>query len=70
MFTLRTYNKTELALLYAPQSTPSTATKNLRRWISHCTPLQQELASLRYNPRRHTFLKPEVEAIIRHLGEP
>jgi hypothetical protein len=23
-----------------------------------------------YNRRRHTFLRAEVEAIVRHLGEP
>jgi len=25
---------------------------------------------MHYNPKRRTFLKPEVEAIVRHLGEP
>jgi len=32
--------------------------------------LVDELKSMNYNPRRHTFLKPEVEAIVRHLGTP
>jgi hypothetical protein len=30
----------------------------------------QELDAMHYNPKRRTFLKPEVEAIIKHLGEP
>lgn len=70
MFKLRSYSKAELAMLYAPQSTHSTAVKNLYRWINYCKPLKQELKSLQYNPRRHVFLRHEVEAIIRHLGEP
>jgi hypothetical protein len=32
--------------------------------------LVQELDALHYNPKRRTFLKPEVAAIVKHLGEP
>jgi hypothetical protein len=32
--------------------------------------LIEELKSLNYNPHRHSYLKREVEAIVRHLGEP
>ena len=70
MFTPRTYGKAELALLYQPLSTPETAWKTLYRWINGCPTLMQELQSMNYNPRRRNFLKSEVEAIIRHLGEP
>ena len=70
MFNIRPYGKSELALLYQPQSTPETATRTLLRWINGCPMLLDELRSLNYQPRRHTFLKPEVEAIVRHLGEP
>ena len=70
MFTPRTYPKSELALLYAPQSTAETAIKNLYRWIRYCKPLCRELEELHYNPRRRSFMKREVEAIVRHLGEP
>jgi hypothetical protein len=70
MFALRSYSKAELAMLYAPHSTPSTAVKNLYRWINQCEPLKQELQKLHYNHQRRTFLRQEVEAIIRHLGEP
>ena len=70
MFTVRSYGKAELALLYQPCSTPDTAMKTLYRWIKGCPLLMQELRSLNYNPKRRTFLKPEVEAIVRHLGEP
>lgn len=70
MFTPRPYGKAELALLYHPYSTPETAMKTFYRWVKGCPPLMAELQSLNYNPKRRTFLKPEVEAIIRHLGEP
>ena len=70
MFHLRTYGKAELALLYQPYSTPESAVKTLNRWINGCPLLLQELKSLNYKPRRHTFLIPEVEAIVKHLGEP
>ena len=70
MFKIRSYGKAELALLYQPLSTPESAMKTLYRWINRCPMLVDELKSMNYNPRRHTFLKPEVEAIVRHLGEP
>ena len=70
MFTARPYPKSELASLYLPGTSPQSATKTLNRWIARCTLLQTELKRLNYNPRRHTLLKPEVEAIVKHLGEP
>ena len=69
-FTLRTYGKSELAMLYCPNCTADAATRTLNRWILRCTALSAELRALGYNPRRHTFFRPEVEAIVRHLGEP
>ena len=70
MLEMRSYGKAELALLYHPCGTPKTAMKTLYRWIKGCPLLMAELESLHYNPKRRTFLKPEVEAIVRHLGEP
>ena len=70
MFQIRPYGKAELALLYQPCSSPETAQKTFYRWIKGCPLLMQELDAMHYNPKRRTFLKPEVEAIIKHLGEP
>lgn len=70
MFHHRPYLKAELAQLYNPHSTPESAMKTLYRWIHGCPLLLDELKALHYRPHRHTFLKPEVEAIVRHLGEP
>lgn len=69
-FNLRSYNKTELALMYSPESSPSTALQCLTRWIKHCGPLMEELEAMGYNKYRHTLFRHEVAAIVRHLGEP
>ena len=70
MIQSRSYGKSELAHLYLPQSNPEAALKTLGRWISGCSALCAELQAMGYNRRRHTFLRAEVEAIVRHLGEP
>ena len=70
MFDVRLYPKAELALLYCPHASQDSALKTLYRWINGCPMLRRELNEMRYNPRRHTFLKHEVEAIVKHLGEP
>lgn len=69
-FDMRAYDKSELALLYCPGRTVETALKTLVRWIKGCGPLVQALDSVGYNPRRHRFLRQEVEQIVRYLGEP
>ena len=69
-FDYRSYSKTELALLYSPDSTPATALQCLTRWMKQCRPLMAELASMGYNKFRHALFRHEVEAIVRHLGEP
>ena len=70
MFQPRPYGKAELALLYQPYSSPESAVKTLNRWIKGCPKLVSELESLKYYPKRRTFLPREVEAIVKHFGEP
>ena len=69
-FDYRSYTKTELALMYSPDSTPATALQCLTRWMKQCRPLMAELASMGYNKFRHTLFRQEVEVIVRYLGEP
>ena len=69
-FQARAYNKTELALMYSPRSTPSTALQCLTRWMKQCRPLMAELATMGYNKNRHILLRREVEALVKHLGAP
>lgn len=69
-FEIRAYDKVELALLYCPGRTAEAALKTLQRWIKQCAPLIQALCAIGYNPRRHRFLRQEVELIVGNLGEP
>ena len=69
-FRLRVYGKSELARLYFPNSRPATAMRNFQRWINHCPSIVQGLSELNHDKHRKYYLKPEVEVIIRGLGEP
>lgn len=70
VFVSRPYKKAELALMYFPDSTKETASKLLSRWIKEDANIADELAALGYNKRRRYLLKPEVEVIVKYLGEP
>lgn len=69
-FRLRVYGKAELACLYFPNASPETARRNLHRWIWQCPCIREELIRLGHDKHSKHFLKPEVEAIVRGLGEP
>ena len=66
----RSYYKSELALLYFPQSSPHTATVRLIGWIRRCDELCRELAKC-HNSKYAKFFSPkEVALIFEYLGEP
>ena len=69
-FKLQSYTKAELAQLYSPHSEGPAALQTLYRWMRKNDALMAELESVGYNKFRHSFLKQEVEAIVKHLGEP
>lgn len=69
-FRLKAYTKVELAQLYSPHSQEATALQNLYRWMKRNTSLMEELRVLGYNKYRHSFLKQEVQVIVKYLGEP
>lgn len=69
-FRLRIYRKSELALLYFPGASRPTALRNLHRWMERCEAIREGLKALGYDKHRQYFLKPEVELIVRYLGEP
>ena len=69
-FRLRVYRKSELALLYFPYAKKKQALNNLGRWIKKCTELHDALHRAGYVKNRWFFLRPEVELIVRYLGEP
>lgn len=49
---------------------PETARRNLYRWMYRCPSIREGLAALGHDKHRKFFLKPEVEVIVRGLGEP
>ena len=67
---IRTYGKSELAMLYFPDSQPHTAVNHLMAWIRRCGPLNEELKSQHYVRTAKCFTPRQVETILRHLGEP
>lgn len=68
--TIKAYGRTELALMYFPQSSPEAAWRRLKSWMARCRPLSAALSALAYDGRRRGFTPAEVEAIFRWLGEP
>lgn len=69
-FKFRTYKKSELAMMYFPDVSKATASRNFRRWVTRCTPMTMELEAMGYDKNRQYLLKAEVEVIVKHLGEP
>lgn len=70
-FTLRTYGKSELAMLYFPQSaTPHTAVNHLMAWINRSVRLKGLLQEAGYMKTSKYFTPRQVAVIVEHLGEP
>jgi|WetSurMetagenome_2_1015567.scaffolds.fasta_scaffold04537_6 hypothetical protein len=67
---VRTFGKSELALLYSPDSQPKVAVATLNRWIRRNKELAKALAAIGYNNNRHTFFSREVALIFKYIGEP
>ena len=67
---MKSYTKAELAQLYSPHSEPPAALQTLYRWMRRNDSLMSELEAVGYNKYRHSFLKQEVEIIVKYLGEP
>lgn len=70
-FKIRSYGKSELALLYFPNAqTAAGALSNLNFWIRHCSDLQAALKACGMSPRAKSFTPKEVELIVSYFGEP
>lgn len=70
-FEIRSYGKSELAMLYFPDAkTKKGAMNNLNFWINYCQELRQKLQELNSPPRAHRFTRREVELIVEYLCEP
>ena len=69
-FIIRTYGRTELALLYSPNLTPQAAWRKLQTWIELNTALSDELYHLGYDGSMRSFTPRMVSRIVYHLGYP
>lgn len=69
-FTVRSYPKSELALLYFPGADPHVALNRLNGWIRRCRDLHAALECCHLSPRAKFFSAQAVRLIVEYLGEP
>lgn len=69
-FTIRCYDKCELAQLYFPTLEVNASVDKLRRWIRKCHPLMEEIDTMDFRPKMKMYTAREVRLITRHLGDP
>ena len=67
---IRSYGKSELALMYRPGLTKSSAWKTLRNWIRRNRVIKRELRRLGYKSRDKLFTAEMVRVIVQELGDP
>ena len=70
MNNLRSFGRTELAILYSPHTTPRHAWRRLRDWMSSHPTLLNDLAATGYTTHQRTFTPAQVALIFTALGEP
>lgn len=69
-FTIKSYYKTELALMYHPHLSGHAAIVKIRRWINRNPELKRRLQEVQVSPMNHTYTPKEVAIIVEFLGEP
>lgn len=69
-FKIRSYGYGELALLYFPNSTKSSASTQLGRWLKQNENLNKQLIESGYKLRKKILTPRQVQLIIESLGEP
>ena len=68
---VKSYRKSELALLYFPEcETKEGALSNLKSWIKGNSELSSALQSCGMPPRKKNYTPKEVGLIFHYLGEP
>ena len=69
-FFVRSYPKSELAMLYFPDATPHVALNRLNAWIRRCEELSDALAGCHQSTHAKFFSVQSVRLIVEYLGEP
>lgn len=67
---IKTYGKSEFALLYMPNVQPATARSTLREWIKRNPKLEAELIEAGYSKRAVLLTPAQVEIFFKYLGKP
>ena len=70
MMVIKSYPKSEFALLYFPDSDPRVAVNHLNDWIKRCKPLVAALADCHQSRYAKFWSAKAVRAIVDYLGEP
>ncbi len=69
-FPFKSYGVQELAVLYFPHITVSSASSQLKKWITKSEPLQETLCDAGYRSGQKILTPKQVRIIVDHLGEP
>ena len=69
-FFVRSYPKSQLAMLYFPDATPHVALNRLNAWIRRCEELSDALAGCHQSTHAKFFSAQAVRFIVKYLGEP
>ncbi len=69
-FKIRSYGKSELALLYLPDVTPNAARRTLNAWINLSPGLSDRLHQTGLSASSHYYTPAQVRMIVEALGEP
>ncbi len=67
---IKSYPKSELALLYFPYSRPHVAVNHMNEWIKRCKPLMAALADCHQSRYSKFWSAKAVQLIVDYLGEP
>ena len=67
---IRSYAKSELAMLYFPDASPHVALNRLNGWIRRCEELRKALAGGHQSTHAKFFSAQSVRLIVEYLGEP
>ncbi|NDV63763.1 DUF4248 domain-containing protein [Bacteroides sp. 224] len=69
-FTLRSYTKAELALLYSPHNAPRTAIRKFNSWLRHSPRLWEPLRESGVSIATREYNPMQVQMIVNYLGAP
>ena len=67
---IRSYAKSELAMLYFPDASPHVALNRLNGWTRRCEELRKALAGCHQSTHAKFFSAQAVRLIVEYLGEP